>query len=225
MPRPTPFDLVFTPLAEERFTRIRAALEAAGSESADRDAFLLEREVVLLLRELRPEEGLGEGIDQLAALLHHAYLYWDAGMPTLAVGDGLAGLLGDTPPPPDAGEAPRALYAEFPERRVWAVLLDGVPPEPLEGCFLHPSPSKELRVLAVFGLRPERMGFSVVEAAGGRPPALARADGTALFAPVMEGGSAAGLHSLVGAEELLELGWRTRAFAAGIPAGAERWTR
>ena len=30
-----------------------------------------------------PEEGLGEGMDQLVALVHHAYLLWDAGVLTL----------------------------------------------------------------------------------------------------------------------------------------------
>ena len=37
---------------------------------------------------------------------------------------------------------------------------------------------------------------------------LARADGSALFAPTLEGGEAAGLASIQGEEELLELAWR-----------------
>ncbi len=225
MPRPTPYDLVFSSLAEERFPTVRAALAADGREATDRDAFLLEREVVLLVRELRPQEGLGDGIDQLAALLHHAYLYWDAGRPTMDLDEtSLRELLADPPPEPgEPGETPRALYAAFPERRVWAVVLEGETPEPLEGCFLYAT-AEELRVLGVFGLRPERMGFSVVEVAGPRPAALARPDGTPLFAPTMTGGAAARLHSLVGAEELLELGWRLGARAASDLSGAARWT-
>ena len=39
-----------------------------------------------------------------------------------------------------------------------------------------------------------------------------------LFSPVLAGGEAAGLFSLVGAEELLELGWRTRALASELSA-------
>jgi hypothetical protein len=227
MSRPTPFDLVFAGFAQDRFPRIRAALEAGTRDAADRDAFLIEREAVLLLHELRPEEGLGEGIDQLAALLHHAYLFWEAGLLSVAVGeDAVAGLLGESPPAsPDVADAPRSVYVELPERRVWAVLMEGEPPEPLEGCFVHAPSTEVVRVLGVFGLRPERMGFSVVETAGPRPPALARLDGTPLFAPAMAGGSAAGLHSLVGAEELLELGWRSRALAAESLTGAGRWTR
>jgi hypothetical protein len=38
---------------------------------------------------------------------------------------------------------------------------------------------------------------------------MARADGTPLFSTVMAGGALAGLRSLIGMEELLELGWRT----------------
>jgi hypothetical protein len=94
------------------------------------------------------------------------------------------------------------------------------PPEPLDGCFVHGSSPDELRVLGVFGLRPERQGFSVVEATGPRPANLRRPDGTALFAPVLPGGSVARLHSLVGAEELLELGWRARQLAAPSTTGA-----
>jgi hypothetical protein len=65
-------------------------------------------------------------------------------------------------------------------------------------------------------MRPEREGFSAVETAGPRPLRLERADGTPLFSPVLAGGAAAGLYSIVGGEELLELGWRTRALANSI---------
>jgi hypothetical protein len=39
-----------------------------------------------------------------------------------------------------------------------------------------------------------------------------------LFSPVLSGGRSAGLYSLVGGEELLELGWRTRALANTLSA-------
>ena len=67
-------------------------------------------------------------------------------------------------------------------------------------------------MLGIFGLRPDRPGFSV--GGGDRARALrgsTREDGTALFAPTLPGGAAAaGLCSLTGEEELLELGWRPR---------------
>jgi hypothetical protein len=171
------------------------------------------REVVTLLRELRPEQGLGEGIDQLAALLHHAYLYWNAGEPTLEVPIGLVA----TPSRVEehsAASAP-AYYAVMPEHRIWAEVIPGLPAEPLDGCFVHSSPERALRVLGVFGIHRDREGFSVVEAAGPRPVGLARVDGSGLFDPTLPGGRAAGLFSISGMEELLELGWRIHELGAG----------
>jgi hypothetical protein len=218
-PRTTPFGLVFAPAAEASFPRIRDALDAAGRDPTDRDAFLIERDAVLLLRELRPEQGVGDGMDQLAALAHHAYVHWSAGLVTLEISqDQLTELLGSNPPAHDAGDLPPAFYVQFPERRIWAEVIPGHPPEPLDGCFVHASSTGDLNVLGVFGLHPERLGFSVAEVAGPRPDGLARADGTLLFSPTLAGGAAAGLFSVTGGEELLELGWRTAAWAL-------QWTR
>ncbi len=174
------------------------------------------REVVTLLRELRPEEGMGEGIDQLAALLHHAYLYWNSGEHNLEVGlEGLPRLMGAADIPA-AADSTAAYYVAMPEHRIWAQVIPGQPPEPLDGCFVDGGPQGSLRVLGVFGIHPERQGFSVVEATGERPPLLGRADGSELFAPTLPGGKAAGLFSVTGEEELLELGWR-------IQLGARSW--
>jgi hypothetical protein len=172
---------------------------------------------VQLLHDLRPAEGLGEGMDQLVALVHHAYLLWDAGTPTLALtADRLSALLG-SPAVPGAvlEEAPRAYYVQLLERQVWARVIDAQAAEPMDGCFVHAA-GGDLRVLGIFGLRPDRDGFSAVETAGPRPIELERPDGTPLFSPVLAGGESAGLYSLVGAEELLELGWRTRALAGEL---------
>ena len=174
MPRSTPFDLVFEQAAQEIFPQIRAAFDQAGHDSRDRDRFLMIREVVTLLRELRPEEGLGEGIDQLAALVHHAYLFWDAGSPTVELTAEILTNLSPRSPEPDLAP-PAAYYARVPERRVWAEVIPGSPHEPLDGCFVHFVPGGiELRVLGVFGIHPERGRFQRgrgcrVGAAGARP--------------------------------------------------------
>ena len=72
----------------------------------------------------------------------------------------------------------------------------------------------DLRVLGIFGLRPERAGFSAVEVSGA---AAGRAGSTPTAAPCSRrcspAGRRAGLYSIAGGEELLELGWRTRALA------------
>jgi hypothetical protein len=221
MPRPTPFDLVFSQIAERTFPEIRASIERAGYEPTDRDACLMIPEVVTLLRELRPEEGVGEGMDQLVALLHHVYVLWEAGGLTLPVAeDRLGELLGSASTTPAPAESPRAYYAQFPQHQVWAEVLEGESHEPLDGCFVQAASAGTLRVLGVFGVRPERLGFSVVEAEGLRAPDLRRPDGTLLFSPILPGGSSAGLHSIAGGEELLELGWRTRGMATELFAPA-----
>jgi hypothetical protein len=208
--RPTPFDLVFRQSAQEVFPKIRVALDQAGHDPRDRDRFLMLREVVTLVRELRPEGGLGEGIDQLAALVHHAYLYWEAEERVFEpTADQLRSLLRTSASTEVRAEVPSAYYAQMPQHRIWAEVIPGHPPEPLDGCFVHSTPDgAELRVLGVFGVHPEREGFSVVEAVGPRPLALVRTDGTELFAPTLTGGQVAGLFSITGEDELLDLGWR-----------------
>lgn len=213
MSRPTPFDLVFRQPAQKVFPNIRLALEQAGHDPRERDRFLMVKEVVTLLHQLRPEEGLGAGIDQLVALLHHAYLFWDAEEPTIEVtAEQLPGLLTTRDGFEGDAASAAAYYAAMPEYRIWAQVIPEHPPEPLDGCFVHSLPGgTQLRVLGVFGIQPERDGFSVVEATGDRPLVLARANGSEPFAPTLTGGKAAGLFSIIGEEELLDLGWRTQA--------------
>jgi len=223
MARSTPLDLVFNRAAESTFPRIASSLAAGGHDPADRDAFLMDPEVVTLLHDLRPDEGLGEAMDQMVALVHHAYLAWAAGAITIPVGRETAEeLLGRASEGADSKDVP-AYYAQFPERMIWAAVVENETPEPLDGVFVSRIPAGDLRVLGIFGLRPDRAGFSAVEATGGRVERLAREDGSPLFHPTLAGGATAGLRSIVGQEELLELGWRTQALAAGAETGEARW--
>jgi hypothetical protein len=223
MARITPFDLVFNRAAESSFPRIASSLAAGGHDPADRDAFLMDREVVTLLRDLRPDEGLGEAMDQMVALVHHAYLAWADGGVTISVGrEAAEELLAKAAEAADSKDLP-AYYAQFPERMIWAAVVEDEAPEPLDGIFVSQVPGGDLRVLGIFGLRPERAGFSAVEATGGRAEGLAREDGSPLFDPTLPGGAAAGLRSIVGEAELLELGWRTLSLAAGVETGGARW--
>jgi hypothetical protein len=226
MRRATPLDLVFGHAAESVFPRIAAGLAAGGHDPSDRDLFLMDREVVTLLHDLRPEEGLGDAMDQMVPLVHHAFLAWAAGAVTVPIDrEAAEDLLGQ--PAPDAAESNDIppYFAQFPERLIWATVIEDEPPEPLDGLFVSRIPGGDLRVLGIFGLRPDRAGFSAVEATGGRVEGLAREDGSRLFDPTLAGGADAGLRSIVGEEELLELGWRTRAVAAGVESGDARWKR
>jgi hypothetical protein len=178
------------------------------------------REVVMLLHDLRPDEGLGEGINQLAALVHHGYLFWDAGTLTVHISpERLPDLLGSAPAAAEETDQP-AFYTQLPERRIWAPVIPGQAHEPLDGYFQY-SARGVLRVLGVFGMHPDRPGFSVVEVSGPKPVALARPDGSPLFAPILPGGAAAGLFSVAGEEELLDLGWRSRELAPAVEGS--RW--
>ncbi len=215
--RPTPFDLVFETTAQTTFPAIRTALDEAGHDARNRDGFLMLREVVSLLRDLRPEDGLGEGIDQLAALVHHGYLFWAGGSLTVKLSsDQLSDFLRSAAPRAAPQPDGRAFYTQLPERRVWAQVIPGDPHEPLDGWFQYYEPDAGLlRVLGVFGIHPDRPGFSVVEVGGQQPIGLTRPDGTSVFSPTLSGGAAAGLFSLAGEEELLELGWRVIELEAG----------
>ncbi len=211
-------ELVFPRLTGTTFPAIQQAVDERGIDPTDRDAFLLLPDVVTMMHDLRPEDGVGEAMDYLVALGHHAYLAWAAGSLTVRLGtDQTALLLQDEPESPDLGEAPKAYYAQFLEHEIWASVIDGQPAEPLDGCFVHSIAAGGLRVLGIFGIRPERFGFSAVETEGTRPEGLARPDGTALFASALGGGR---LHSITGTEELLELGWRTLVPASDARAQA-----
>lgn len=223
-PRPTPFDLVFAELAESEFPRIAQGLEAGALDPRDRDAFLLRGDVGALLQELHPAEAMGEGVAELAAFAHHAFLFWRAGAMTLPLERvEAAELLREAVEPVAPGDplVPLSFYLQVPPRLVWAELEPGTPHEPLDGCFVTEAEPDAIRVLGVFGMHPDQMGFTVAEAHGTPVRGLARPDGTPLYSPVLAGGAAAGLFSIIGLEELLELGWRARGAARRASRAAE----
>src|SRR6266702_8067259 len=66
----------------------------------------------------------------------------------------------------------------------------------------------EIAVLAIFGMRPDRPGFSAVGLEGRADSielAAAREDGSVPFGPRLAGGTAAGLYSVANPGELLLL--------------------
>ena len=216
--RPTPYALVLESLGPERFPPIQRALASRQLDARDRDSFLMIPEAVGLVREMRPAGGLGEGMDQLVAFVHHAYLFWDAGEPVLEIDRSLLDALLAGTADLSTGQPHSAWYVQLPERRLWARVLEDAAHEPLDGFFADGAPQGTLRVLGVLGLRPDRDGFSAVEVEGPRPGALERDDATPPFSANLPGGAAADLYAIGNAGELLELGWRT---AGAWPAGAK----
>ena len=206
--RPTPFDLVFGEEAGPVFARVDAAVRDAGRDPDLRDEFVLVRQVAELLHELRPEEGLGDRVEALVGFVHTSYLFWHGGrsvreVPREAL-DELAAGPGESP----KAESGTTIYFQLPALAVWGSPVAGGVPEPLDGWFATLR-AERLTLLAVFGLHPGREGFTTVEISGPRPDQpLVRPDGTPLFAPRLPGGASAGLYSVDGEKELLELGWR-----------------
>ncbi len=86
-------------LGEPRFTELKAALDQAGTDVLDHDAFLLEGAVGALLRELMPRDAPAEAVNAYATLLHMIYLCWARGFPVRAVDDVALKLAIATPPP------------------------------------------------------------------------------------------------------------------------------
>jgi len=216
--RLTPFSLAFGPIAGERFPILRDGIQTAGRDPRDRDAFVLVKEVVELLRELGPEDGLGEGVQELVALTHGAFLYWLDGEIVITVDRSTLDQLVRAPVEPAPATDGRCYYLQLAPQRVWGEVEDGAAPEPLDGWFALPR-GEGLDVVAVFGLHPSRAGFTVVAAGGARAPNLARQDGTPLFSPRLAGGAEAGLHQIQGVEELVELAYRCHRLLPETGAG------
>jgi hypothetical protein len=215
-PRTTPFDLVFDVIARDRFPEVRASLENSSADAANRDAFLLDRHVVQVLRDLVPDEGVGEAVDQHVSLLHNAYLFWQGGQRVVRLSPEETESLLAHPPTDGNGRPFETAYVQFPERTLWAQINEGAPHEPLDGVFVS-SIGDQYRVLGVFGLHPDRVGFSVAEVSGSRLAEARRPVGSALVATLLPGGAAANLYSVDGAAELVELGAR----AADVARRAE----
>lgn len=205
-PATHPFELVFGALADERFPAIRDALPPGS----DLDAFLLSGPAVELLQVMRPDDGLGDGIDEFVAFVHAAYRYWEDGQQltrldeaaTRALCASNGSELAEGTPYPTA-----AAYIQVAPRLIWGQLDDGDVFEPLDGWFAVPVDGG-VRVVACFGVHPERPGLSLLVVEGGAPGSVLREDGSPLFAPVMPGGDTAGLYAVVAPEELALLAWR-----------------
>jgi hypothetical protein len=197
-------------LGDDWFREVRAAAAAAGQDTRDRLAFEQLAPVQRVVDDLLPpsQEAPGALAEGYGILLFSVYHFWLGGRREIALDrERLERIIarGASPAPlhVDAG-----WYVQLPERAVWARITEGSPPEPLDGLFVTPGASgREITVLAVLGLRPEREGFSQIAVTVPtddwyRAGMVVRRP---LFAPVLEGGERAGLKSLVSEAELLHL--------------------
>ncbi len=206
MNRLHPFELVFSDYAGTFFPEIRAeAPEGAMNLATVARLQSTQR----LLRELGSsdlaEEDAG-AVGEYLTLVFASYRYWEAEKPTLSIDKDK--LIRAIQHPPRQGPAVHhdACYLQFPERWVWATIGEGQPHEPLDGMFVVSTrPHTGITVVAILGLRPGREGFSQISVTAGAD-AVAAASATMRdppFAPVMEGGVAAGFKSVTSDGELL----------------------
>jgi hypothetical protein len=212
-----PFDLVFGEMAPERFGQIRAAIT---NERRSRLEFEQLDAVQRLLADLAPHDVPNRAAvaEELGALLFAAYYYWDGGQRTCGVS--LEQLDAALPQVPDGpAEVPGgACYVALPERRFWAQVAPEAPHEPIDGFFIVAGEhGRELTIVAVLGLRPERGGFSqvTITAPLADMTRAARVQRHPPFAPIMAGGDRAGFRSVVTEGELLHLAHLALLAAAG----------
>lgn len=204
--RPLPWTALVEALGEGSFEAARSSLAKAGTDPFDRDAFLLDGAVGRLLRDLMPTDAPADAVTEYAALLHALYVHWDAGSPVRSLErDAATALLSAPPAPAGDAPAPSAVYVQLPERLVWAAAAPAAPHEPLDGVFVLRSLGR-CRALAVLGFRPDRQGFTTIEADTPLPPRLEpRPDGSPPFATVLPAGERMGLFSVTTAPELAAL--------------------
>lgn len=235
--RPTPFGLAFGEIAAQRFPAIAEALQQDGGSAADRDRFVLLEPVGRLLREIVPEDAGADALEAHVLLLHHAFLHWANDGPVYRIGEeALRRAIADERV---TAEMPRAaLYLQLPDLRVWGSPTADAPPEPLDGMFVGApaAGAGAIALLAIFGMRPDRPGFSAVGIEGRADPddataheievgtGATRDDGSPAFGPMLAGGTAAGLYSVANAGELLLLTCRLLTLLPPATPATERET-
>lgn len=210
MSRPHPYDAIFAAMADEAFASIREQGDVGSiADFARRPAASAFLDLLAPPADRPSDPGVIAGVAHLAYTL---YRYWQDGRITRAVPRidlGVANL----DPAPATRNIAGAVYLQFPERWFWAQIAESAPHEPLDGVFVAPT-GHDLALTAILGFRPERFGFSQLTALADASD-FAAAAGMGRdppFGPVMDGGDAAEVHSLVSEAELvhlaqLALGW------------------
>lgn len=211
MTRPTPFELVFAPVAD-RLAGLTGAAADVGRDPRDAREFALVPEVQRLLGDLQsPDivERHPEASEEYLALLHAAYRFDTAGRRVVTTTRAQLEPWLSRLAPAAAPQIPQgACYVQLPVQWFWAQRGEGEPHEPLDGMFAVASPhGEEVTALAVLGLRAERGGFTQITVRARTVDfAEARVLGRAPpFAPLMEGGTTARFRSVASTGELLTL--------------------
>jgi len=211
-PRPLPWTALVEAIGEAPFEAIRTAVLHDSVDATSRDAFLMVSAAGALLRDLTPADAPADAIHAYGALLHGLYLLRGAGWPVIAPDRAaLERALADAAIPHRAQVDAGTAYVQLPERVVWAEPAPGEAHEPLDGCIVTVT-ENAVTALAVLGFRPEREGFTTLEATSRLPLAALtrRPDGSAPFASTLPAGDRAGLRSVATPQELAVLAFLAR---------------
>ncbi len=204
MSRIAPFELVFTGEVETEFEKVREEAALSRIDVTDPTVLVSLPSVQRILERIESPQLLADkpaAAGEYQMLLYMGFRFWDAGK-----------VVKDVVQLPDCAtdrlcEVPcGACYLRFPERRFWAQIDQQAPHEPLDGIFVAQSSNlRQLSVLAVLGLRPERSGFSQISVTATLEDVCAAQleSRTPQFAPTMAGGVEAGFKSLASPGELL----------------------
>jgi len=202
-----PWTALVDAIGDQRLEGIRDQVLLLGVDGASRDAFVMVSTAGSLIRDLAPPDAPPGTLQACGALLHSLHLLREAGWRVVTPEPvALAAALDAPPaaalPTPPAG----TVYVQLPERLVWAEPSPGAAHEPLDGCFVTVAATM-VTVLAVLGFRPEREGFTTLEASAPLPaaPPAPRPDGSPPFASTLPSGGRAGLRSVATPLELVAL--------------------
>lgn len=212
MARLTPYELTFGGV-EEHFGVAREEAEALGKDTADFAQFVSLPTVQRIVAEIESPDLLAANPPaaiEYHTLVYAAFQFWVAGKHLLKVADDFPSdaLPGGTMPDTNPSVPGGACYIQLPERSIWAQVDPTSPHEPIDGLFVCLPPRfPQLTVVAILGLRAGRAGFSQISARVALSDLEAVREGirSQPFDPVMDGGRAAGFHSITSLGELLLL--------------------
>jgi hypothetical protein len=211
MSRITPFELAFGSLTDE-LDRLRTEALEQDKDPSDQLTFVQLPAVQSLLNRIAPPsvvEGDAGAVAEYLNLLYVGYRFWNAGGRVIGTGRAeIEAVLDHTPPqgPPPIPHG--TCYLQLPEQLFWAQVADEAPHEPIDGFFAVQAPHEDgVTLLAVLGLRTERDGFSQICLSVTSEDLVAAHEETRedRFAPVMDGGTLSGFHSITSAAELILL--------------------
>jgi hypothetical protein len=228
--RLTPVELAFgdrdrmTSFADE----VDREVGGRGGDASDPNRFILLGAVSRTVRGIQREGADPSAVHSYGALAYQSYHFLRADCPLYLLTTRAARYLVDGPPdgPPEAPK--EAGYLQLPQHLFWLGHGSEGTPESVDGVFWVRTPAGVLHTLLATGLRPDRVGLSVVPMPDA--PAADAADwmsasvreGGSDFSSALPGAELDALYAVESAGEVLKLLARFFAYIASVPKAAVR---